>query len=60
MKKEDFYMILDKIEEFLNGKDLVPQINLTGGEPLLHPNFFEFLDEIKRREIRGKIIQGGT
>lgn len=60
MKKEDFYIILDRLENWLRGKDLVPQINLTGGEPLLHPNFFEFLEEIVKRKIRFSILTNGT
>ena len=60
MKKEDFYIILDRLENWLRGKDLVPQINLTGGEPLLHPNFFEFLEEITKRKFRFSILTNGT
>lgn len=60
MKKEDFYIILDKIEHFLDGKILYPQINLTGGEPLLHPNIFEFLEEVVKRKIKFAILTNGT
>ncbi len=60
MKKEDFYLILDRIVKFLSDKNLYPQINLTGGEPLLHPNIFEFIDEIVRMNIRFSILTNGT
>ena len=60
MKREDFYMILDRIEDYLADKSLYPQINLTGGEPLLHPDFFEFLEEIVKRKIRFSILTNGT
>ena len=59
MKQEDFYIILDKLENWLKDKDLIPQINLTGGEPLLHPNFFEFLEEIVKRKIKFSILTNG-
>ena len=57
MPKEDFYAALDKFEEFMKNKPLRGQINLTGGEPLLHPNFFEFASEIRRRGFLLAILQ---
>lgn len=60
MPKEDFYAALDKFEEFMKNKPLRGQINLTGGEPLLHPNFFEFASEIRRRGFLLAILTNGT
>ncbi len=60
MKKEDFYLILDRITDFLSDKNLYPQINLTGGEPLLHPDIFEFIEEVVKRNIRFSILTNGT
>ena len=60
MQKENFYIILDKLEEYLKDKELIPQINLTGGEPLSHPDFFEFAKEIKKRNIKLGILTNGT
>lgn len=60
MSKENFYLILNKLNNYFKDKDLTPQINLTGGEPLLHPNFFEFAREITNRNIRLGILTNGT
>lgn len=60
MPKEDFYHALDKFTEFVKDKPVKGQINLTGGEPLLHPNFFEFATEIRRRGFLLAILTNGT
>ena len=60
MPKEDFYNYLDKFCDYIKEKNVYPQINLTGGEPLLHPNFFEFATEIRKRNIRLGILTNGT
>lgn len=58
--KKNFYLILDKLEAFLRDSALTPQINLTGGEPLIHPDFFEFAMAIRKRNIRLGILTNGT
>ena len=60
MTKENFYTIVDKLELFLQDKNVMPQINLTGGEPLLHPDFFEFASVIRQRKIKLGILTNGT
>lgn len=60
MPKEDFYNYLDKFCDYIKEKNVLPQINLTGGEPLLHPNFFEFAKEIRKRNIKLGILTNGT
>lgn len=46
---EEFRHILDKIIEAEHQIDV---LNLSGGEPLLHPNLFEIIDEaVSRKEI---------
>lgn len=60
MPKEDFYAALDKFEEYIKDKPLNGQVNLTGGEPLLHPDFFEFAGEIRRRGFHLAILTNGT
>lgn len=59
MPKEDFYMALDKFCDYIEDKNVVPQINLTGGEPLTHPNFFDFAKEIVNRNIKLGILTNG-
>ena len=60
MPKEQLLDILEKYTEFINKHDYMGQINLTGGEPLLHPYFFELSKEIKKRGIRLGILTNGT
>ena len=57
---EELFRILDMYSEFIAGKKLKPQINLTGGEPLMHPAFFKLASEIKKRGIRLGILTNGT
>lgn len=45
---------------FVSGKNLRPQINLTGGEPLSHPSFFKLAEEIRRRGYRLGVLTNGT
>lgn len=52
--------VLDKYCEYIKEKGLEGQINLTGGEPLLHPYFFEFAKEIVDRGIILGILTNGT
>jgi MoaA/NifB/PqqE/SkfB family radical SAM enzyme len=44
-----------------DAKDLgVKTITLTGGEPLLHPNFFEIVDFARSKDIIVQIFSNGT
>ena len=60
MELNDIIHCLDEYESFLKNKNLKPQINLTGGEPLLHPDFFKVAKEIKNRNIQLGILTNGT
>ena len=60
MSIENCYLVLKKLDRFFESKNLSPQINLTGGEPLLHPQFFEIANEIKKRDYRLSILTNGT
>lgn len=51
MDIDTFNILLDKIEQ-----EEKPHIKLLGGEPTIHPNFIEFLDEIEKRKIPTTII----
>ena len=57
---ERLYEILDKYTDFVHKNNFYGQINLTGGEPLLHPEFFSLAKEIKRRGFRLGILTNGT
>ncbi len=51
---------LDKYEEYIREKGYEGQINLTGGEPLLHPDFFTIASDIRGKGIRLGILTNGT
>ena len=51
---------LDKYEEYIRAKAYEGQINLTGGEPLLHPDFYTIASEIRKKELRLGILTNGT
>lgn len=54
------YDILDQITRHIETLGCVGQINLTGGEPLLHPQFLPLAREIRRRGFRLGILTNGT
>lgn len=51
---------LDKYDEYIRAEGFEGQINLTGGEPLLHPDFFKIAADIRGRGIRLGILTNGT
>ena len=60
MPRDQLYGVLDKYTEYVESNNFFGQINLTGGEPLLHPDFFSLVQEIKRRGFRLGILTNGT
>ena len=60
MDQQLMFSALDKYCDFLEERNLQGQINLTGGEPLLHPCFFSLAEEITKRGIRLGILTNGT
>ena len=60
MKREDMLSVLDKYVAYLEKHDYEGQINLTGGEPLLHPDFMFLAAEIRKRGLRLGILTNGT
>lgn len=52
--------ILQQYCEFLENRNLRGQINLTGGEPLLHPDFFTLAQKIRAKNLRLGILTNGT
>ena len=58
--REELFEALDWYERFLEKRSLRAQINLTGGEPLSHPAFFELAREIARRGHRFSVLTNGT
>ena len=60
MKREDMLSVLDKYVAYLEKHDYEGQINLPGGEPLLHPDFMFLAAEIRKRGLRLGILTNGT
>ena len=60
MSREKLFEALDRYEGFLRAESLSSQINLTGGEPLVHPDFFDLAEAIRRRGHRFSVLSNGT
>ena len=60
LKYEEIIKILDQYKEFLIEKNIKGHINLTGGEPLSNPNFFEILNYINKEYYSFAILTNGT
>ena len=57
---DEMISILDLYKEYIEQHDYEGQINLTGGEPLLHPDFMRLAEQVRKREIRHGILTNGT
>ena len=60
MNREDMLSVLDKYEAYIHVHDYEGQVNLTGGEPLLHPDFMFLAAEVRKRHLRLGILTNGT
>lgn len=60
MSLSNMIKVLDKYEHYLQLYGYEGQINLTGGEPLLHPDFFTVSNNIVSKGIRLGILTNGT
>ena len=58
--EDELFSTLNKLDLFLKNNDLKGQINLTGGEPLCHPSFFDLAESIVKRGIILGILTNGT
>lgn len=54
LTREEIFNFLNQIDE-LN----IPYVALSGGEPLLHPNFFEICEFIREKKISLKVETNG-
>ncbi len=60
MPEDRFDRWLAQYLDFTERRSLSPQINLTGGEPLVHSSFFSFAEELRRRDVRWAVLTNGT
>ena len=52
--------VLDQYEAMLRACRFGGHINITGGEPLLHPDLFWLLEEARRRQMTTAVLTNGT
>lgn len=55
-EEEDAKSLLDDYVEFCQKYDKLPHISLTGGDPILHPDFWGIVNLIHEREIPFTIL----
>ena len=60
MDGDRLFDALERYEDFLRAERLCAQINLTGGEPLAHPDFFRLAETIRRHDHRLAVLTNGT
>ncbi len=60
MPREQLFAALEDFAALVADKNVRPQVNLTGGEPLLHPDFFPLAAEIRRQGWRLGVLTNGT
>ena len=56
MPWEELLLTLGQVEEDAAGKGCIPYPVLTGGDPVLHPDFWRFAQELHRRGIQWSIL----
>ena len=60
MGRDELFAALDQYARFLKLHQLKGQINLTGGEPLVHPDFYDLAYEIRKRGMNLAVLTNGT
>ncbi|MED9970580.1 MAG: radical SAM protein [Ruminococcus sp.] len=56
----DLWRVLDQFTEVLQAYNMKGQLNITGGEPLTHPDLFSLLREASSRGISTGVLTNGT
>jgi len=51
MKWEEMQLVLQKCEAFCKKFNRLPYFYITGGDPILHPNFWQLLELLKEKDI---------
>lgn len=51
MKWEEMKKVVKKCEDFCKRFNRLPYFYITGGDPILHPNFWQLLELLKKKEI---------
>ena len=58
--RADMERVLDQFTELLRTYNRKGQLNITGGEPLTHPDLFWLLKQAKERNISTGVLTNGT
>jgi radical SAM/SPASM domain protein of ACGX system len=53
---ENSYQLIDGFIEFCKGVDMYPVLFITGGDPLLHPSFWQIAQYLKERSLKFSLL----
>ncbi|WII08242.1 radical SAM/SPASM domain protein, ACGX system [Methanomassiliicoccales archaeon LGM-RCC1] len=56
MSLKDMRTVLDNIKEFCRKANRLPYLYITGGDPILHPDFWSLAEILRSEEIRFAIL----
>ena len=58
--RQEMESVLEQFDELLSDCGFRGHINITGGEPMLHPELFWLLQQAKRRSFSTAVLTNGT
>ena len=56
MSRENLYRVFENCLDFCKTFERIPYFYITGGDPILHPNFWEILETLHKNEINFSIL----
>ena len=56
MSIEDMKVVLDNIKTFCSKANREPYLYITGGDPILHPRFWDLMEMVKKENMRTAIL----
>ena len=56
MKWDEMEAIFDNCIEFCEKTDRIPYFSITGGDPILHPNFWQLLEKLHKNSVYYNIM----
>lgn len=56
MQPNEMEKVLNNIADFCAVYDRTPYLYITGGDPLLHPNFWKLMEMVKKRQLPFAIL----
>jgi len=55
-KIDDVDEVITKFINFCHNNDKRPSISITGGDPILHPNFWEIIEKVYKSNISFEVL----